>query len=82
VLSLRLEFTFWRLLLVLREIFRISDFFNRHIVKLLGVKDFAAFQALNKFSILVSGDDSYPRVFANSRHRFVSEVVGCSFRRL
>jgi hypothetical protein len=39
-------------------------------VKFLGVKDFAAFQALNEFCVFVSGDDSYPGVFASGRHRF------------
>ena len=66
-----LKLAIWRLLLVVREdIFLIGDLFDRHVVKFLGVKDFAAFQALNKLCVFVSGDDSYPGVFANGRHRF------------
>lgn len=57
----------------------IGDFFNRHVMKFLGVKDFAAFQALNKFCVFVPGDDSYPGVFANGRHRFAIREVWMLF---
>jgi hypothetical protein len=57
----------------------IGDFFNRHVMKFLGIKDFAAFQALNKFCVFVPGDDSYPGVFANGRHRFAIREVWMLF---
>ena len=47
------------------RLFRFDGFFNLHVVELLGVKDFATFQALNKFGVFVPGDDTYSRVFAD-----------------
>ncbi len=60
-----------RCLLVVRDGFLIFGFFNHHVVKLVGVKDFATFQALDVLGVVVSGDYSYPRVFAAGCHRFV-----------
>jgi hypothetical protein len=40
-----------------------------HIVKLFGVKDFAALQAFDKLRVLMSGNNSYPGMFAGGYHR-------------
>jgi hypothetical protein len=50
---------------------KVGGFFNRHIVKLFRIKDFTTFQALDVLRVFVSGNDSYPRVFAGGRHRIV-----------
>lgn len=50
--------------------FRLDGFFDLHVVKFLGVKDFATFQTLNEFSVIVPGDDTYSWMFANRCHRF------------
>lgn len=42
--------------------------FNFHVVKLFRVKDFAAFQALDKFDIIMPGNDADAGVFANGGH--------------
>lgn len=61
---------FLRLLLVVCGTFLggFGGFFDRHIMELFGIKDFATFQALDEFTVFVSGDDSYPGVFAGGRH--------------
>jgi len=38
-------------------------------MKLFGIKDFATLQALDKLRVFVSGNDSYPGVFAGGCHR-------------
>ena len=48
----------------------VDRFFDRHIVKLFGVKDFATLQAFDKLCVFMPGDDSYPGVFAGGGHRF------------
>jgi hypothetical protein len=50
-------------------------FFNLHVVKLFGVKDFATLQALDIFGVLVPGDDSYPGMFAGGCHRFIVGLI-------
>jgi hypothetical protein len=45
-----------------------GGFFDRHIVKFFGIEDIAAFQAFNIFGVFVSGDNSYPWVFAGGNH--------------
>jgi hypothetical protein len=50
--------------------FRLDVFFDLHIVEFLGVKDFATLQALYEFCVIMPGDDTYARVFADSRHLF------------
>ena len=59
-----------RLLLVVCGTFLggFGGFFDRHIMELFGIKDFATFQALDEFTVFVPGDDSYPGVFAGGRH--------------
>ena len=47
-----------------------SGFFDLHVPKLLGVKDFATLQALDKFGVFVPGNDTYPGVLADGCHRF------------
>ena len=60
-----------------------SVFFNLHVAKLFGVKDFATLQALDILGVFVPGDDSYPGVFAGGCHRFVLSVgMRCSFRQI
>jgi hypothetical protein len=60
-------------LLVVRDrFFLVGGFLNHHVVKFIGVKDFATFQAFDIFGIVVPGNYSYPRVFAGGNHRFVS----------
>src|ERR1700677_622838 len=57
-------------LLIFSEVVRrLGGLFNRHVVKLFGVKDFATLQALDKLRVFVSGNDSYPGVFAGGCHR-------------
>jgi len=49
-------------------LFGFDGFFDFHVVKLFGIKDFATFQAFNKFYVVVPGDDADSRVFADGRH--------------
>lgn len=44
--------------------------FDLHIAKFFRVKDLATFQALNKFNIVMPGDDTHIRVFAGGGHDF------------
>jgi hypothetical protein len=64
-------------LLVVRDrFFLVGGFLNHHVVKFIGVKDFATFQAFDIFSVVVPGNNSYPRVFAGGNHRsFLSSKV-------
>jgi len=55
-------------LLVFRLLFLFGGLFDCHVLKLLGIKDIATFQAFNKFGVFMSGDNSYSRVFAGSSH--------------
>lgn len=48
-------------------------------MKLFGIKDFATFKALNEFTIFVSGDDSYPRVFAGAHNSFAVSWIKLLF---
>jgi len=47
----------------------LGGFFDFHVVKLLGIKDFATFQALDELRVFVPGDNSNSRVFAGGGHR-------------
>jgi hypothetical protein len=59
-----------RMLLVLSQVVRrLGGLFNGHVIKLFGIKDFTTLQALDKLRVFVSGNDSYPGVFAGGRHR-------------
>jgi hypothetical protein len=49
--------------------FRFGGFFNLHVAKLFGVKDFATIQALDEFAVFVPGNDAYPGVFTGGCHR-------------
>ena len=49
--------------------FRFGGFFNLHVAKLFGVKDFATIQALDEFRVFVPGNDAYPGVSAGGCHR-------------
>jgi len=62
----------------------IGVFFYHHVVKFFRIKDFATFQALNKFGVFVPGDNSYSWMFAGGCHHDRNQDVrlGCSFRRL
>jgi hypothetical protein len=47
----------------------LDGLFDHHVVKLFGIKDFATLQALDELGVFVSGNDSYPGVFAGGCHR-------------
>ena len=49
-------------------LFGFDGFFDLHVIKLFRIEDFATFQALDKLNVLVPGDDTHSRVFADSRH--------------
>ena len=49
-------------------LFGLDGILDFHVVKFLGIKNFAAFQAFDKFNIIVPGNDAHSRVFANGRH--------------
>ncbi len=49
-------------------LFRFGGFFDFHITKLFGIKDFATLQAFDKFNVFVPGDNAHSRVFADGRH--------------
>lgn len=58
----------------MRLIFRFGFFgfdvvLDFHVVKFLGIEDFATFQALDKLSVIVPGDYAYSWVFADRFHR-------------
>jgi hypothetical protein len=50
--------------------FRLSRFFDFHVMKLFRIKDIATFQALDVFCVFVPGDNSNPWVFAGGNHCF------------
>jgi hypothetical protein len=59
--------------------------FNLHVAELLGVKDLATLQALDKFGVIVPGDNSHSGMFAGDRH--LSWIAGgplgwSSFRKI
>ena len=54
---------------VFRAGFRFGVLFNLHVAKLFGVKDIATFQAFDKLTIFVPGNNAYLRVFADGCHR-------------
>lgn len=58
-------------LLVLSRLFRLVFvcFFDRNVLKLFRIKNFAAFKALDELCIVVPGNDSYARMFAGGWHR-------------
>ena len=45
--------------------FRLDGFFDFHVVEFLGIEDFATLQTLNKFCVVVSGNNAYSWVFAD-----------------
>ena len=57
-----------------RDVLFFDAFFDLHVVKLLGIKDFATFQAFDELRVFLSGNDSYSRVFAGGGHR--SRLIG------
>ena len=59
-------------LIVLETVFGFGGFFDLHVAELLGVKDLATLQALDKFRVFVPGDDSYLGVFADGCHCSIS----------
>jgi hypothetical protein len=59
---------------LVRGVLRFDGFFDFHVVKLFGIKDFATFQTLDKLRVFVSGNNSYSRVFAGGGHR--SRLIG------
>jgi hypothetical protein len=63
----RLSFVIW-------DGFLVSDLFNRHVLKLVGVKNFATLHALDVLGVVVPGDNSYPGMFAGGRHRIVIQL--------
>jgi hypothetical protein len=50
--------------------FCFGGFFNLHVAELIGVKDLATIQALDKLAVFMPGDDSYLGMLANGCHRF------------
>jgi len=46
---------------------------NFHVAKLFGVKNFATFQALDEFGVLVAGDDAYFGMSADCGHHVLSQ---------
>ena len=48
--------------------FCLDGFFDLHVMKLFGIKDFATLQAFDKFNVLMPGDNAHSRVFADGRH--------------
>src|SRR5580698_8076091 len=59
-----------------------GGFLNLHVAELLGVKDFATLQALDKLSVFVPGNDTYPGVLADGGHRFGFGGITFSFRKI
>jgi hypothetical protein len=59
-----------------------GGFFNLHVAELLGVKDLATLQALDKFCVFVPGNDTYPGVLAGGCHRFGIVGLNFSFRQI
>jgi hypothetical protein len=63
-------------------LFGLDRFFDFHVVKFFGVKDFATLQTLDKLHVVVPGDDTYSWMFADRCH-FIFEgfrgspVVAC-----
>lgn len=47
----------------------VGFFFDYHVVKFFGIKDFATFQALDELRVFVPRDDAYPGMFAGRCHR-------------
>ena len=55
---------------------RLDGFLDFHVVEFLGIEDLATLQTLNKFSVVVPGNDTYSWVFANRCHRFRFGWIG------
>lgn len=55
---------------VLDFFFLLGRFFNRHILKFVGIENIPTFQAFNVLGVFMSGDNANPRVFAGGNHRF------------
>src|SRR5271169_2343543 len=55
-------------------LFGLDGFLDLHVVKFFGVKDFATLQTLDKLGVIVPGDYTHSRVFANRCHRFLSRL--------
>ena len=54
---------------VVGNVFCFGGIFNLHIAELLGVKNLATLQTLDKFRVFVPGDDSHFGVSAGAKHR-------------
>jgi hypothetical protein len=59
-----------------------GGFFNLHVAELFGVKNLATLQAFDILGVLVPGNDTYSRVFADGGHRFGIGWINCSFRQI
>ena len=59
-----------------------SGFFNLHVAELLGVKDLATLQALDKLHVFVPGNDTYPGVLADGCHCLGIIRPNSSFRKI
>jgi hypothetical protein len=55
-------------------LFGLDGFFDLHIVKFFGVKDFATLQTLDKLGVVVPGDNTHSWVFADRCHRFLDRL--------
>jgi hypothetical protein len=64
---------------IVRGVLRFGGFFDFHVAKLLGIKDFATIQTLDEFRVFVPGHNTYSRVFAGGGHRSIW-LVNCSSR--
>src|SRR5579871_3185640 len=59
------------------SVFRLNIVFNSHVFEFAGIKDIAAFLALDKFHIFLAGHDAHARVLADLSH---NHCVGRLFR--
>jgi hypothetical protein len=67
---------------IVRGILRFGGFFDFHITKLFGIKDFATFQTLDELRVFVPGHNAYSWVFADGCHRSGLVVVTALSARL
>lgn len=55
-------------LLVLDRILFLIGFFDSHILKFFGIKNFTTLKAFDKLGVFMPGDNTYPGMFAGGRH--------------
>lgn len=47
---------------------RVNGLFNLHVAKFFRIKDFTTLQAFDEFSVVMPGNDTHARVFADYCH--------------